>query len=39
MSKIERLRAALRGGAVDHPPVTVWYHFGLQHAPRRKTWS
>jgi hypothetical protein len=39
MSKIERVRAALRGGAVDHPPVTVWYHFGLQHAPRRKTWS
>ena len=36
MNKIERVRAALRGGAVDHPPATVWYHFGLQHAPAEK---
>jgi len=21
---------------VDHPPVTVWYPFGLQHAPAEK---
>jgi uroporphyrinogen decarboxylase len=33
MTKIERVRAALAGTAVDHPPFTVWYHFGLQHAP------
>jgi uroporphyrinogen decarboxylase len=36
MNKIERVRAALRGVAVDHPPITVWYHFGLQHAPAGK---
>lgn len=36
MNKVERVRAALRGGVVDHPPVTVWYHFGLQHAPAEK---
>jgi uroporphyrinogen decarboxylase len=36
MNKIERVRAALRGVAVDHPPITVWYHFGLQHAPAEK---
>jgi uroporphyrinogen decarboxylase len=33
MTPIERLRAALRGEPVDRPPFTVWYHFGLQHAP------
>jgi uroporphyrinogen decarboxylase len=33
MTKVERVRAALRGVPVDHPPITVWYHFGLQHAP------
>ena len=32
MNKIERVRAALAGAPVDHPPVTLWYHFGLQHA-------
>lgn len=37
MNKVERVRAALRGVSVDHPPVTVWYHFGLQHAPAEKT--
>jgi uroporphyrinogen decarboxylase len=36
VNRIERVRAALRGVAVDHPPVTVWYHFGLQHAPAAK---
>ena len=36
MNKVERVRAALRGAAVDHPPVTVWYHFGLQHAPAER---
>lgn len=33
MTAIERLRAALRGEPVDRPPFTIWYHFGLQHAP------
>jgi uroporphyrinogen decarboxylase len=33
MNKVERVRAALGAGAVDRPPFTVWYHFGLQHAP------
>jgi uroporphyrinogen decarboxylase len=32
MNKIERLRAALKGSPVDHPPFSVWYHFGNQHA-------
>ena len=36
MTKIERLRAALAGADVDHPPFTVWYHFGLQHAPAER---
>lgn len=36
MNKVERVRAALRGVPVDHPPITVWYHFGLQHAPAEK---
>ena len=36
MNKVERVRAALRRMAVDHPPITVWYHFGLQHAPAEK---
>ena len=36
MNKIERVRAALSGGGVDHPPFTVWYHFGLQHAPAER---
>ena len=32
MNKLERVRAALSGAPLDHPPFTVWYHFGLQHA-------
>jgi uroporphyrinogen decarboxylase len=36
MTPIERLRAALRGEPVDRPPFTVWYHFGLQHAPAER---
>lgn len=32
MNKLERVRAALSGSPLDHPPFTVWYHFGLQHA-------
>src|SRR5882672_247854 len=37
MNKIERVRAALAGQAVDRPPLTVWYHFGNQHAPAERT--
>jgi uroporphyrinogen decarboxylase len=32
MNKIERVEQVLKGEAVDHPPVSLWYHFGLQHA-------
>lgn len=32
MNKIERVRAALAGQPVDHPPFSIWYHFGNQHA-------
>jgi len=32
MNKIERIRATLAGKPVDHPPFSVWYHFGNQHA-------
>jgi uroporphyrinogen decarboxylase len=37
MNKIERVRAALSGKAVDYPPFTVWYHFGTQHASPEQT--
>ena len=37
MTKVERVRAALAGTDVDRPPFTVWYHFGLQHAPAERT--
>lgn len=37
MTPIERVRAALRGAELDRPPFTVWYHFGLQHAPAERT--
>jgi uroporphyrinogen decarboxylase len=37
MTKIERVRAALAGAEVDRPPFSVWYHFGLQHAPAERT--
>lgn len=36
MNPVERVRAALEGGAVDRSPFTVWYHFGLQHAPAER---
>lgn len=36
MTRLERVRAAVRGEAVDHPPLTLWYHFGLQHAPAER---
>ena len=37
MNKIERVRATLSGKPVDHPPFTVWYHFGTQHASPEQT--
>ena len=32
MQKIERVAAVLEGGVPDRPPVSLWYHHGLQHA-------
>ena len=37
MTRIERVRAALRGDEVDRPPFSVWYHFGLQFATPQRT--
>jgi uroporphyrinogen decarboxylase len=31
MNKIERVDRVLSGRSVDRPPVSLWYHFGLQH--------
>lgn len=33
LSKIERMNAIFAGEEVDRPPFSLWYHFGLQHAP------
>ena len=32
MNKIERVDRVLNGEAVDRPPLSLWYHFGIQHA-------
>ena len=32
MNKIERIDNSLAGREVDRPPVSFWYHFGVQHA-------
>ncbi|MFO7706923.1 MAG: uroporphyrinogen decarboxylase family protein [Desulfobacterales bacterium] len=32
MNKIERVDRVLRGDEVDAPPISLWYHFGVQHA-------
>jgi len=32
MNKIERVDRVLRGDEVDYPPISLWYHFGVQHA-------
>jgi uroporphyrinogen decarboxylase len=37
MNRVQRVRAAVAGEAVDRPPFTLWYHFGLQHAPAERT--
>ena len=31
MNKIERVDCVLRGDEVDRPPISLWYHFGVQH--------
>lgn len=31
MNKIERVDAVLAGEQPDRPPLSLWYHFGLQH--------
>ena len=31
MEKIERIDTILQGGEPDRPPVSLWYHFGVQH--------
>lgn len=31
MNKIERVDRVLNGESVDRPPLTLWYHFGVQH--------
>ncbi|HBH00353.1 MAG TPA: hypothetical protein DDZ42_00315, partial [Candidatus Rokubacteria bacterium] len=36
MTKLERVRAAVAGGRAAPPPFSVWYHFGLQHAPAER---
>ncbi len=33
MTKIERVDASLSGRELDRPPISFWYHFGVQHAP------
>jgi uroporphyrinogen decarboxylase len=32
MNKIQRVDAVLNGQEVDRPPISFWYHFGIQHA-------
>ena len=32
MSKIDRVDSVLQGQEVDRPPVSLWYHFGVQHS-------
>ncbi|HIJ57435.1 MAG TPA: hypothetical protein HPQ03_15125 [Deltaproteobacteria bacterium] len=36
MNKIQRVDAVLNGQEVDRPPVSFWYHFGIQHADGEK---
>ena len=37
MNKRERFHAAVRGEAVDRPPVTAWVHFLSDHLPGEET--
>ena len=36
MSKIERVKAVLRGERVDRLPFSFWHHFGLEKSPGEK---
>ena len=36
MSKVERVRATLRGERIDRVPFTCWHHFGLEKQPGDK---
>ena len=36
MSKVERVKAAVRGERVDRAPFTCWHHFGLEKQPGEK---
>jgi uroporphyrinogen decarboxylase len=31
MNKIQRVDCVLQGKDVDYPPISLWYHFGVQH--------
>jgi uroporphyrinogen decarboxylase len=31
MNKLERVDRVLKGEEVDYPPISLWYHFGVQH--------
>jgi uroporphyrinogen decarboxylase len=31
MNKLERVERVLKGEEVDTPPLSLWYHFGVQH--------
>jgi len=31
MNRIERVERVLQGNEVDRPPLSLWYHFGVQH--------
>ena len=33
MDKLERMNRVLAGESADRPPVSLWYHFGVQHGP------
>jgi uroporphyrinogen decarboxylase len=37
MNKLDRVRSTIAGTPVDHPPMTIWYHFGNQHASPQLT--
>ena len=32
MNKQERVQQVLNGNEVDRPPLSLWYHFGIQHS-------
>jgi len=32
VNKKERVERSLAGKEVDHPPLSLWYHFGVQHS-------